>query len=92
MYKMLKVSKEAHKIIKQRSLKHDMTIIDYLDYITNEELNSESFTFIDTTKFETDTLIAIGGDIVMELQKRGLSIEKITLELIEANDYKGDIK
>ena len=92
MHKMLKVSKEAHKIIKTRSLKHDLTIIDYVDYITNEELNSEKFTFIDVERFETDTLIAIGGDIVMELQKRGLSIEQITLEVIEANDYKGDIR
>lgn len=38
MYKMLKVSEEAHAIIKERSARNKMSIIQYVDYIAKEEL------------------------------------------------------
>lgn len=40
MYKMLKVSEEAHTIIKERSARNKMSIIEYVDYIAKEELFS----------------------------------------------------
>ena len=88
MQKMLKISKEAHKIIKSRASLHEMTIIDYVDYVVAEEKNSEKFSFVDVEKFNNETLIAMGGDIVIELQKRGLNISYISLKIIESNTIK----